>query len=225
MGALAGLFPQNRPSLVTLGALGGSYFSASVAARGLNSQWEDLIQSAAADTGVDPLLIKAIISAESSWNPTACSSSSCGLMQLNVQAQGITKAQALDPSFNIPFGARVIAEQLAKRPTTALAIAGYNAGTSRTDDDLTQRIAANTKGVGTYVQTVLDFLTWFQTQQAGTATEAPPEATAPSATDVSQATMNGGSGDGGTILGAPTWLWWVAGGAVVLIAAVSYANR
>jgi hypothetical protein len=141
----------------------GSYFREAVAQRGVGSTWEPIIQGAAATYGVPAALIKGIISAESAWDPAAVSPtrSSYGLMQLNVVAQAITQAQAFDAAFAIPFGARILAGQIARRSSTGLALAGYNAGTSRTDADLANRVAGDVNGVGTYVQTVLDYATWF----------------------------------------------------------------
>lgn len=140
-----------------------SYFSVAVAQRGINSQWDPLILEAALRYVVDPALIKAIISAESSWVPSAASSSSVGLMQINYAAHGVSREQAMDPNWNVPYGTSVIAGQLQRRPSIDLALAGYNAGTSRSDADLAQRIANNTLGVGNYVATVLDYYQWFIT--------------------------------------------------------------
>ncbi len=139
--------------------MGSSYFDPRIAQRGVGSAWDDIIFSAAAASGVPASLIKGVISAESAWRPNAVSrgGSSFGLMQLNVTAQAITQAQAFDPAFAIPFGARVLAGQLAKRSSLELALAGYNAGTSRSDPDLANRLAGDVNGVASYVQPVLDF--------------------------------------------------------------------
>lgn len=140
-----------------------SYFSPVVARRGILSQWDDLILAAALRSVVDPALIKAVISAESAWAPSAASSSSVGLMQINYSAHGVERQTALDPAWNIDYGTRVLAEQLRRRPSIDLALAGYNAGTSRSDGDLANRIANNTLGVGNYVATVLEYYQWFIT--------------------------------------------------------------
>lgn len=140
-----------------------SYFSTVVAQRGINSPYDSLILQAANQYVVDPALIKAIIAAESAWQPSAASTSSVGLMQINVVAHGVTTQQALDPSWNIPYGTSVIAAQLQRRPSIDLALAGYNAGTSRADADLQARIASNTLGVGNYVETVLEYYAWYIT--------------------------------------------------------------
>lgn len=140
-----------------------SYFSPVVAQRGINSQWDSLILQAGQQRVVDPALIKAIIAAESAWQPSAASTSSVGLMQINVAAHGVTIQQALDPNWNIPYGTGVIADQLQRRPSIDLALAGYNAGTSRSDADLRTRLTNNTNGVANYVQTVLDYYAWYIT--------------------------------------------------------------
>ena len=140
-----------------------SYFSPVVAQRGIASAWDPLILQAAQQSVVDPALIKGIISAESAWDPNAASTSSVGLMQINYLAHGVSREQAMDPQWNVPYGTRVIAEQLQRRPSIDLALAGYNAGTSRSDADLRARLTANTNGVGTYVQTVLDYYAWYVT--------------------------------------------------------------
>jgi soluble lytic murein transglycosylase-like protein len=142
---------------------GRSYFDARVAQLGIGSPWDALIRSTAASLGLEPAIIKAVISAESNWNPTAVSynASSYGLMQINVAAHGITIAQANDPAFAIPYASQLLLHQIQTRPSLDLAIAAYNAGTSRTNADLTARILGNVNGVGTYVATVLDFMNWF----------------------------------------------------------------
>jgi hypothetical protein len=128
---------------------------------GVGTPYDGLIAQAAADTGLPVSLIKGVIAAESSWNPAAASSSSMGLMQLNVAAQGISAAQALDPGTNIALGSQILAGQLAQRGDVGLALAGYNAGTGRTNADLSARIAGNVNGVGSYVRNVLAFQAWY----------------------------------------------------------------
>lgn len=141
-----------------------SYFREAIAQRGVGSPWEDMIQDAAAAYRVPLELVKGVISAESAWNPRAVSStrSSFGLLQLNVRAQAITEAQAFDPAFAIPFGTRVLATQLGRLPSAELALAAYNAGTSRSAQDLGNRLAGDVNGVATYVQTVLEYAAWFR---------------------------------------------------------------
>lgn len=177
---------------------GRSYFDVTVAQRGVGSAWDAIIQQAALSRGLEPALLKAIISAESAWDPNAVSfnNTSFGLMQLNVHAQGITVAQANDPTFAIPWGATVILGQIRARPSLELAIAGYNAGTSRANADLQVRIDGNINGVGGYVATILDYLNWFLANDVAEPQPgfvAPPqEAVAPDAT--LQPPADGGAG-------------------------------
>ena len=140
-----------------------SYFSPVVAQRGIDSVYNPLIMSAAQQKVVDPALIKAIIAAESAWDPNAASTSSVGLMQINYVAHGVSREQAMDPNWNVPYGTGVIAGQLQRRPSIDLALAGYNAGTSRSDSDLQTRLNNNTNGVSNYVQTVLEYYAWYIT--------------------------------------------------------------
>ena len=137
-------------------------FFLATAQLGLGSQYDIVIMGASVDTGVPVSLIKAIIAKESSWNPSAASSSSVGLMQINVAAWGATQAQALDPTWNIRTGTMILMDQLQRRGgDVALALAGYNAGTSRTDADLLARIAGNINGVQSYVADVLAYQAWY----------------------------------------------------------------
>lgn len=137
-------------------------FYASTAQLGIGTPYETVIAVASASTGIPVSLIKAVIAKESSWNPGARSSSSVGLMQINVAAWGVTPEQAVDPEWSIAQGSRILADQLARRDgDVALALAGYNAGTSRTDADLLARIAGNVNGVQSYVADVLAYQSWY----------------------------------------------------------------
>jgi soluble lytic murein transglycosylase-like protein len=143
-------------------------FYLSVAQKGINSPWESFIQSASSRYGVPVSLIKGIISAESGWNPNISSSSSHGLMQLNsTYFHNPDGSPIFDPETNINIGTSLIGEQLSRRPSVELALAGYNAGTSRSDSDLAARIAANTNGVGSYISNVLAYRDWFIQQEEG----------------------------------------------------------
>lgn len=155
-------------------------FQLAVAQRGINSQFESLVLGAAQHYGVEVALLKGIISQESSWDPNARhvddpsdpQAVSYGLMQLvhkyfkNSDGTPIT-----DPARNIDVGSQVIAEQLRKRAgNVELAVAGYNAGTSRTDADLRQRLASNTNNVANHVSYVLAYRDWFRQNDAGDGT-------------------------------------------------------
>jgi soluble lytic murein transglycosylase-like protein len=149
-------------------ALMAGYFSVEVAQRGIDNGgfWNPWIVTAAATAGIEVSLIKAVISAESAWDPGAVSSnvSSFGIMQVNAGAHNIPPEKLLtDYEFSLNYGATVLGDQVRKRHgDLVLALAGYNAGTGRSDADLRARYDANTLGVKTYVDTVLAYLAWFR---------------------------------------------------------------
>jgi soluble lytic murein transglycosylase-like protein len=158
------------------------YFSEAIAQRGVDNGafWNPWISAAAAQSSVEPALIKAVISAESAWDPEAVSfnGSSVGIMQINDVAHRLSRDRLLhDYEFNITYGTSVLAEQVRKRGgNLVLALAGYNAGTGRNDLDLQQRYNDNVNGVKNYVDTVLSYLAWFRANDTSwtvTATPAP----------------------------------------------------
>jgi soluble lytic murein transglycosylase-like protein len=113
-------------------------FSQATAALGLNSPYDPFILDASARYVVDPALIKAVITKESSWNPNAYRSevqigdASRGLMQILYNtARGMGYAGApdglFDPATNIDLGARYLASQLGQYGYPA-GVSAYNAG-------------------------------------------------------------------------------------------------
>ncbi len=89
------------------------------------------IDVAAARYGLDPALLRAVIHAESAFNPYAISDKGArGLMQLMPQtASEMGVSDVFDPSQNIAGGARYLAELLRDfGGNTTLATAAYNAG-------------------------------------------------------------------------------------------------
>lgn len=93
--------------------------------------YSDLIQKYAAQNGLEPALVRAVIKTESDGNPRCVSrAGAMGLMQLmpdNVKEAGI--ADPFDPEQNIAAGSKQLAGLLSQyRGNLDLALAGYNAG-------------------------------------------------------------------------------------------------
>lgn len=95
------------------------------------TSFSDSIQQAAQKHSIDPALIRAIIHAESAFNPKAKSRKGAqGLMQLMpATAKELGVNDALNPSENIQGGTRYIAQLLKQfNGNIKLASAAYNAG-------------------------------------------------------------------------------------------------
>jgi soluble lytic murein transglycosylase-like protein len=96
-------------------------------------EFEPIIDSCAAEYGVDKSLVKAVIHAESGYNPNAVSSKGAvGLMQLMPEtARGLRVANSFDPADNVRGGVRHLRFLLDTfRGNVRLALAAYNAGLS-----------------------------------------------------------------------------------------------
>lgn len=95
------------------------------------------IQAAATEHGIDPLLIKAIIKAESNFDPTAVSPKGAqGLMQLMpATARDLQVADPFDPQDNITGGTKYLRSLLDSYGwNLELSIAAYNAGPGKVKD-------------------------------------------------------------------------------------------
>jgi soluble lytic murein transglycosylase-like protein len=95
------------------------------------AEFEPLISSYSRQFGVDSSLIKAVIHAESGYNPNAVSPKGAqGLMQLMPKtAQGLKVADSLNPSDNIKGGVRYLRFLLDTfKGNESLALAAYNSG-------------------------------------------------------------------------------------------------
>ena len=93
-----------------------------------------IILQAASQYEVEPSLIKAIIMAESGYNPSAISKKGAiGLMQLMPRtAEALGVIDIFDPEHNINAGVKYFRQLLAKfDDNVELALAAYNAGTKR----------------------------------------------------------------------------------------------
>ena len=92
-----------------------------------------IIQKAASRHNIDPALVKAIIMAESNYNPRAVSKKGAqGLMQLMpVTARSLGVNDAFNPEQNIHAGVRYFKSLLKQfNGDVSLALAAYNAGSS-----------------------------------------------------------------------------------------------
>ena len=92
--------------------------------------FNDLIASVAQSQGIDSSLLKAIVSAESNFNPKAVSSKGAmGLMQLMPgTAQSLGVANPFDPEENLNGGAKYFNQLFSRFGDLSLALAAYNAG-------------------------------------------------------------------------------------------------
>ena len=99
-------------------------------------QYEPLIKRYARKFGVDKALIKAVIHAESDFNPYAVSRKGAqGLMQLMPEtAQDLSVQDVFDPEENIRAGVQYLKMLLKKfKGDLSLSLAAYNAGPNRVD--------------------------------------------------------------------------------------------
>ena len=97
-------------------------------------EFEPIINSCALEYGVNKSLVKAVIHAESGYNPTAVSPKGAqGLMQLMPKtAQGLKVANSFDPADNIRGGVRYLRFLLDTfKGDETLALAAYNSGLSK----------------------------------------------------------------------------------------------
>ena len=112
------------------------------------------IQSAATEHGVDPYLIKAIIKAESNFDPTAVSPKGAqGLMQLMpATARNLRVTDPFDPQENITGGAKYLRSLLDSFGwNVELSLAAYNAGPGNV-----KKAVPNIPETREYVAKVLD---------------------------------------------------------------------
>lgn len=116
-----------------------NYVPSGIKPRGLESQYSPIIERIAREEGLNPNLIKAVVKAESDFNPNCHSGAGAmGLMQLmpvNCREQGV--ANPFDPEQSIRGGCKELKGYLKKyNGNVTLALAAYNAGSGSVDDFL-----------------------------------------------------------------------------------------
>jgi soluble lytic murein transglycosylase-like protein len=98
------------------------------------AEYEQLIKTCSDKYGVNPCLVKAVIHAESGYNPNAVSSKGAGgLMQLMPgTAKSLKVADRFNPKDNVEGGVKYLRFLLDTfRGDVSLAVAAYNAGLTR----------------------------------------------------------------------------------------------
>ncbi|MBW4055125.1 MAG: lytic transglycosylase domain-containing protein [Proteobacteria bacterium] len=98
------------------------------------AEFEQLINTCSAKYGVNPCLVKAVIHAESGYNPNAVSSKGAsGLMQLMpATARSLKVADRFNPKDNVEGGVKYLRFLLDTfRGDVSLAVAAYNAGLNK----------------------------------------------------------------------------------------------
>jgi soluble lytic murein transglycosylase-like protein len=117
----------------------GSTISSSPAAQSANAPGDHLdqiVQQAAERHDLDPALVKAVISTESGWNPTAISrKGAVGLMQLiPATAERFGVGNAFDPAQNVEGGTSYLKQLLDHyNGDLTKTLAAYNAGERAVD--------------------------------------------------------------------------------------------
>ena len=100
-----------------------------------DSRFDPIIRSAALAAGLEPALVKAVIAAESNFDPRAVSRKGAqGLMQLMPQtARKLGVSDAFVPLQNVHGGTRYLRAMLDRYGDVSRALAAYNAGPKAVD--------------------------------------------------------------------------------------------
>lgn len=93
-------------------------------------EFSEIIDHYSSKYGVEPSLVKAVIKAESNFNPEAVSSAGAkGLMQLmDGTARSLGVNDSFDPAQNIGGGVKYLRDMMNRFKSVPLALAAYNAG-------------------------------------------------------------------------------------------------
>ncbi len=120
------------------------------------SEFHNIAEEKAKKHNVDPKLVKAVIKAESNWNPQAVSQKGAvGMMQLMPKtANDLGVSNRYNPEENIEGGVKYLKYLIDKfNGNLTLALAAYNAGPARVDKD--NRVPAIPETVN-YVKRVMN---------------------------------------------------------------------
>jgi soluble lytic murein transglycosylase-like protein len=159
--------PHSLQALASGSPLAFSSLSAVTGGREAPADLERVIQQASEKYGVEASLVKAVIQAESGFNPKAESHAGAkGLMQLmDATAKSLGVTDAFDPVQNINGGTRFLSYLLTKyNGNEGVALAAYNAGPGRvdrlgirSDADLSSAMDRLPKETQAYVRKVLGY--------------------------------------------------------------------
>ena len=127
-------FRRYRPTAVA-GSIPPSPLSRPLRSGSGPARYDDLIARAAVLNGVSPALIKAVVRAESNFQPDAVSRKGAqGLMQLMPKtARSLGVRDPLRPSENVYAGSRYLRRMIDRFGDLRYALAAYNAGPTAVD--------------------------------------------------------------------------------------------
>lgn len=104
-----------------------------VRVQALSQPYQEIIDQAAAEHGLDPKLLHALVATESAYRPRAVSPAGAGgLTQLMPDtARELGVRDRWNPEENVRGGARYLAQQIVRFGDLRLALAAFNAGPAR----------------------------------------------------------------------------------------------